>query len=40
VKIKNTNFFPVLLSPKLNEKPGAVGNRWKVDVNVKLESDI
>lgn len=40
VKLKNTNFFPVLLSPKLNEKPGAVGNRWKVDVNVKLESDI
>jgi predicted transcriptional regulator of viral defense system len=33
------NFFPVLLSPK-KEKPGAVDNKWKVDVNVKLESDL
>lgn len=39
-KLKRTNFFPVLLSPKSNEKPGAVNNRWKVDVNVKLESDL
>jgi len=34
------NFFPVLLTPKSNEKPGAVDNRWKVDVNVKLENDL
>jgi len=34
------NFFPVLLSPKTIEKPGAVDNKWKVDVNVKLESDL
>lgn len=34
------NFFPVLLSPKSKEKPGAVDNKWKVDVNVKLESDL
>jgi len=33
-------FFPVLLSPKSSEKPGAVDNRWKVVVNVKLENDI
>lgn len=32
--------FPVLLSPKPKEKPGAVHNRWKIDVNVKLESDL
>lgn len=38
--LKSENFFPVLLSPKSNKKPGAVGNRWKVDVNVKLESDL
>lgn len=38
--LKTTNFFPVLLSPKSNEKPGAVNNRWKVDVNIKLEIDI
>ena len=39
-ELKVKNFFPVLLSPKSKEKPGAVGNRWKVDVNVKLESDL
>ena len=39
-KLKMTNFFPVLLCPKSNEKPGAVNNRWKVDVNVKLENDL
>ena len=39
-KLKTLNFFPVLLSPKSKEKPGAVDNRWKVDVNVKLESDL
>lgn len=38
--IKSINFFPVLLSPKSNEKPGAVDNKWKVDINVKLESDL
>lgn len=32
-------FFPVLLSPKSDEKPGAVDNKWKVVPNVKLESD-
>lgn len=38
--IKSIKFFPVLLSPKHGQKPGAVGNKWKVDVNLKLESDI
>ena len=38
--LKTTNFFPVLLSPTLKEKPGAINNRWKVAVNIKLESDI
>jgi predicted transcriptional regulator of viral defense system len=38
--IKSNKFFPVLLSPKSKEKAGAVDNRWKVDVNVKLESDL
>lgn len=37
--LKTTNFYPVLLSPKSDEKPGAVYNRWKVAVNVKLEID-
>jgi predicted transcriptional regulator of viral defense system len=39
-ELKAKNFYPVLLSPKSKEKPGAVDNRWKVDVNVELESDI
>lgn len=39
-ELKAKSFFPVLLSPKSKEKPGAVDNRWKVDVNVKLESDL
>jgi len=39
-KLKQQAFYPVLLSPKKNEKPGAVTNRWKIDVNIKLESDL
>ncbi|ALO16096.1 hypothetical protein L21SP5_02469 [Salinivirga cyanobacteriivorans] len=39
-KLKSVKFFPVLLSPKSKEKPGAVDNKWKVDVNVKLERDL
>jgi len=38
--LKTAFFFPVLLSPKSNIKPGAVNNRWKVAVNTKLESDL
>ncbi|MDP8287357.1 MAG: type IV toxin-antitoxin system AbiEi family antitoxin [Candidatus Electryonea clarkiae] len=40
IKLKSTKIFPVLLSPKSNEKPGAVSNRWKIAVNIKLESDL
>lgn len=40
MNLKTINFFPVLLSPKSNEKPGAVNNRWKVAINIKLESDL
>jgi len=39
-QLKQSKFFPVLLSPKYGEKPGAVDNQWKVDVNIKLESDL
>ena len=38
--LQQSKFFPVLLSPKSGQKPGAVGNLWKVDVNIKLESDL
>lgn len=40
MNLETSNFFPVLLSPKSNEKPGAVNNKWKVDVNIQLESDL
>jgi predicted transcriptional regulator of viral defense system len=33
-------YYPVLLSPQAKQKAGAVESRWKVDVNIKLESDI
>ncbi len=39
-RLKQTNFSPVLLTPKTNEKAGAVNNKWEVDVNVKMESDL
>ncbi|WP_299047653.1 type IV toxin-antitoxin system AbiEi family antitoxin [uncultured Polaribacter sp.] len=38
--LKASNFFPVLLSPKSKEKPGATSNNWKVDVNIQLENDL
>ena len=38
--LKVNKFYPVLLSPSSNEKAGSVENRWKVDVNIKMESDL
>ncbi len=38
--LQQSRYFPVLLSPKSGQKPGAVDNLWKVDVNIKLDSDI
>lgn len=38
--LNDMKYFPVLLSPKSKEKPGAVNNIWKVDVKTKLESDL
>lgn len=38
--LKTSKFFPVLLSPKTGQKPGAVDNFWKVAINIKLESDL
>lgn len=39
-KLKHNPFYPILLSPKKNQKPGSANNRWKIDVNVKMESDL
>ena len=38
--LRTNKYFPVLLSPKTNQKAGAVDNRWKVDVNIKMDSDL
>tara|TARA_R110000850_G_scaffold187141_1_gene313004 strand:+ start:1122 stop:1340 length:219 start_codon:yes stop_codon:yes gene_type:complete len=38
--LDKTPFFPVLLSPTKGKKPGSTGNRWKIDVNLKIESDL
>jgi predicted transcriptional regulator of viral defense system len=38
--IKSSQYFPVLLSPNGRQNPGSVDNKWKVDVNIKLESDL
>ncbi len=38
--LNKQNFYSVLLSHQKGQKAGKTGNRWKVDVNLKLESDI
>lgn len=38
--LKSVQYYPVLLSPNGNQKPGSADNKWKVDVNIKLESDL
>ena len=38
-QLRSIKYFPVLLSPNSLHKPGSVNNKWKVDVNIKLESD-
>ena len=38
--LRQAKFFPVLLSPKPGQKPGAVDNFWKIYINIKLESDL
>lgn len=39
-KIKQEPFYPILLSPNKHEKPRSIQNRWKIDVNLLLESDL
>lgn len=39
-KLTKEPFYPVLLSPKKGVKAGSTGNRWKIDVNIKLENDL
>jgi len=39
-KLNQQHYYPVLLSPKQKQKPGSAKNRWKIDVNHKLENDL
>jgi len=39
-RLNKEPFYTVLLSPEKNQKAGSAGNRWKVDVNIKLENDL
>jgi predicted transcriptional regulator of viral defense system len=39
-KLSQDVFYPVLLSPNKLDKPGTCNNRWKIDVNEKIDSDI
>lgn len=38
--LKQHKHYPVLLSPEKGHRPGSTGNPWKVDVNIKIESDL
>lgn len=38
--LKQEQFYPVLLNPKKGQNAGSTGNKWKVDVNIKIESDL
>ena len=38
--LSSTKYYPVLLTPRSKQKAGSVYNVWKVDINIKLESDL
>jgi hypothetical protein len=38
--LQTEKFFPILISPRRGQKAGSTGNRWKIDVNIELESDL
>jgi len=38
--LSKDSYFSTLLSPRKDQKAGTTGNKWKVDVNVELESDL
>ena len=39
-ELKQRGFYSVLLYPVKEQKAGSTGNRWKIDANVRLESDL
>ncbi|HEA30714.1 MAG TPA: hypothetical protein ENH91_12125 [Leeuwenhoekiella sp.] len=38
--LKNQKIHPILLKPTNQQRPGSVNNKWKVDANLKLETDL
>lgn len=38
--LEDQRYYPVFLDSADKTRPGSVDNRWKVDVNLKLESDL
>lgn len=38
--LSKESFFSTLLSPRKGKKAGSTGNRWKIDANIALESDL
>lgn len=39
-KLRAQEYYPTLLNPRKGQKAGATGNRWKIDANLELESDL
>lgn len=39
-KLRAQGYYPTLLDPRKGQKAGATGNRWKIDANLHLESDL
>ena len=38
--LNRKKYYPILLTPKNGVKAGSSGNRWKIDVNMELDSDL
>ncbi|MBW8201233.1 type IV toxin-antitoxin system AbiEi family antitoxin [Leeuwenhoekiella polynyae] len=38
--LEKQKIHPVLLKPTIQQRPGSVDNKWKVDVNLRLETDL
>ncbi len=38
--LEKQKIHPVLLKPTNQQRPGSVDNKWKVDINLQLESDL
>lgn len=38
--LESSKYYAVLLSPNSSQRPGSANNKWKVDINIKLESDL